>query len=267
MATVREGKVVIFGAGGPVGAMAVRTLKDEYTLRVTDLRPLEEIAGIESRQGPRAPALEFPGSPHETRTVDITRYDQVLDACRGMDAVINTSVLRQDPVLSFQVSMVGAYNIAKAAAACGVKRVIHTGPFHVQLDHNADFWNDFDVGEVPLHPGDDIYALTKYLGGEIVRVFAERRNLEVLTFLYCHFRPGKVDEDEKGKGVGPFTVSWEDTGRAFLCGLRAPEMPGPCEVFLICAPLPHGKYRADKARLLLGWEARDVFADLYRGTN
>jgi hypothetical protein len=242
--------------------MAVRNLKDEYTLRVTDLRPLEEIIDREQRQGPRAPVLEFPGSPHESRKVDITRYDQVLEACRGMDAVINTSVLRQDPVLSFQVSMVGAYNVARAAA-CGVKRVIHTGPFHTQLHHNADFWNDFDVGEVPLHPGDDIYALTKYLRGHLVRVFAERSNLEVVTFLYCHFRPARVEEDEMGKGVGPFTVSWEDTGRAFPCGLRAPEMPSPYEEFLICAPLPHGKYRADKARLLLGWEARDLFPGLY----
>ncbi len=264
MATVREGKVVIFGAGGPVGAVAVSSLKDNYTLRVTDLRPLEEIVANESRQGPRAPVLQLPGAPHEYRIVDITRYDQVLEACRGMDAVVNTSVLRQDPVLSFQVSMVGAYNVAKAAAACGVKRVIHTGPFHTQLYHNADFWNDFGVGEVPLHPGDDIYALTKYLGGQIVRVFAERCNLEVLTYLYCHFRPGKVEAKEKGEGVGSFTVSWEDTGRAFICGLRAPEMPSPYEVFLICAPLPHGKYRADKAWRLLGWKARDLFADLYR---
>ncbi len=35
MATVSSGNVVIFGAGGPVGAAAIVSLKDRYTLRVT----------------------------------------------------------------------------------------------------------------------------------------------------------------------------------------------------------------------------------------
>jgi hypothetical protein len=35
-------------------------------------------------------------------------------------------------------------------------------------------------------------------------------------------------------------------------------MPSPCEVFLICAEQPHRKYRVDKARRLLDWEAADT---------
>jgi len=174
-------------------------------------------------------------------------------------------VVRPHPVLAFRVNMVGAYNIARAAAECGLKRLIHTGPFHTSLNHNADHSNDFEVTEdIPLHPGEDLYALTKYLGGQITRVFAERCGLEVLTFLYCGFRPRKIREEEKGKGIGPFYTSWEDTGEAFLYGLRAAEMPAPYEPFFICSKLPHQKYRVDKAKRLLGWEARDTFEELYR---
>ena len=54
MATVGSGHVVIFGAGGPVGAAAIASLKDHYTLRVTDLRSMEEVA-ISPPQNPRAP--------------------------------------------------------------------------------------------------------------------------------------------------------------------------------------------------------------------
>ena len=265
MATVREGKVVIFGAGGPVGATAIGALKDHYTLRSTDVRPMEEICREESPQGPRAPVPELLGPPHENHVVDIAVYDQVLEACEGMDAIINVSVVRPHPVRAFTVNMVGAYNVAKAAVACGVKRLIHTGPFHVSLGHDADYWNDFGVvDDVPLHPGDDLYALTKYLGGEISRTFTQRCPLEVLTFLYCGFRPAEVRPDERGKGVGTFTVSWEDTGEAFLYGLRAPEMPQPYEVFFICSPTPDRKHRVDKAKRLLAWEARDTFEELYR---
>lgn len=265
MATVDAGRVVIFGAGGPLGAMAIQALKGEYQLRVTDVRPMEEISRSPSPQGPRAPVPELLGEPHENRVVDITRYDQVLEACRGMDAVINVSVLRHELNRAFSVNYVGAYNVAKGAVECGVKRLIHTGPFHTWMGHNADYWNDFQVGDdIPLHPGEDLYAVTKYLGGHVTRVFAEGCGLEVLTFLYCGFRPRKIEEEERGKGMNPFLISWEDAGESLLYGLRAPEMPGPYEVFFICTSSPQDKYRVDKARKLLGWEAKDRFEELYR---
>jgi len=197
--------------------------------------------------------------------VDVTRYDQVLEACRGADAAINLTVLRHQLERAFAVNMVGAYNIARAAAECGVKRLIHTGPFATWLGHDADYWNDFQVVEdVPLHPGDDLYALSKYLGGHVMRVFAERCGLEVLTFLYCGFRPRKIDSEERGKGINPFVVSWEDAGQSLLYGLRAKAMPGPYEVFFICTRTPQDKYRPDKAMRLMGWEAKDNFEALYR---
>ena len=263
MATVKTGRVVLFGAGGPVGAAAIASLKDHYTLRVTDLKPMEEVAASPP-QNPRAPIPEVLGAPHENRVVDIVDYDQVLAACEGMDAAINVSVLRPHPVLAFKVNMVGAYNVAKACVACGIKRLIHTGPFHTSLNFDADYWNDFQLyDDIPLHPGDDLYALTKYLGGHITRVFAEREGLEVLTFIYTSFRPGKVLPEERGKGLHPYSTSWEDTGEAFRYGLQAPPMPSPYETFFICSHLPHDKYRPDKAKRLLGWEAQDGFEALY----
>ena len=265
MASVDGGRVVIFGAGGPVGATTMEALKDHYTLRCTDLVPLERIVAGERRQNPRAPLPPLLPEPHERRVVDVTRYDQVLEACRGMDAAVNVTVVRDHPEKAFTVNTVGAFHVARAAAECGLRRLIHTGPFHVALHHDADSWHDHDVpDEIPLHPGDDLYALTKYLGGEITRVFAERRGVETLTFLYCLFRPGEVRPEERGSGVGPFVVSWEDTGRAMLLGLRAPEMPSPHEVFLICAAQPSRKYRVDKARRLLDWEAADTWEELLR---
>ena len=263
MATVKEGKVVLFGAGGPVGAATIQSLKDHYTLRVTDLRPMEEII-VAPPQNERAPIPEVLSAPHEHRVVDITEYEQVRAACEGMDAVINVSVVRPHPVLAFQVNTVGAYNVARACVECGIKRLIHTGPFHTSLNFNADYWHDFQIDDnIQLHPGDDLYALTKYLGGHITRVFAEREGLEVLVFIYTAFRPSEILPDERGRGLHPYTTSWEDTGEAMRYGLQAPEMPSPYENFFICARLPHDKYRPDKAKRLLGWEARDTFEALY----
>lgn len=265
MGAVESGNVAIFGAGGPVGAAAARALRDRYTLRLTDLQPIAELAAQGKPQSPGAPVPEFLAPPHECLVVDVTDYEQVLGAARGMDALINVTVVRPDLRAAFDVNMVGAYNVAKAAVELGIRRIIHTGPFHTSLDHNADTWSDFGVtDDIPLHPGGDLYAVSKFLGGEITRVFAERCSLEVVTFLYCHFMPADGGDRADGSGCYPFVTSWEDTGEAFLYGLRLRELPRPYEPFLICADIPHAKYTPRKARQVLGWEPTHRFERLWK---
>lgn len=263
MASIESGKVCIYGAGGPVASAATQSLKEHYELRLTDLGDVHEIRKGEP-QSKGAPMPVLPELPHEWRCVDVTDYEQVREAAEGMDALINATVIRPDPVLAFHVNMTGAYNVMKAAVACGIKRIIHTGPLHIHLNHEGDYWYDFDIhDETPLHPGSDLYALTKYLGGNIVRLFAEANDLEVVTFLYCNFMPADAGENADGSGTGPFATSWEDTGEAFRYGLRATKLTQPYEVFFICADLPQGKYGSSKAKRLLGWKPKDNFERLY----
>ena len=265
MPPVLSGKVAVYGAGGPVGAAAARYLKDHYTLRLTDVRPIPEIFAAGKPQSPGAPLPEPLAPPHECRVVDVADYEQVLDAARGMDALVNVTVVRPHLTPAFHVNLIGAYNVARAAAELGIRRIIHTAPYHLNLNHNGDYWWDYVVpDDVPLHPGGDLYAASKYLGGEVTRSMAEELGLEVITFLYCNFMPGDGGERPDGSGCGPFVTAWEDCGEAFLFGLRAPDMPSPYEPFFICAPAPHGKYPPDKAKRLLGWEARHRFERLWQ---
>jgi hypothetical protein len=190
--------------------------------------------------------------------VDITDYEQVHEAARGMDALINTSVLRERLKPAFEVSMVGAYNVAKAAVEHGIRRVIHTGPQHLFM-----YEGDFDVpSDAPIRPKSDLYAVSKYLGGEIMRIFAERHGIEVLNFLFCGFLPDDVEAGTRGDG-GSFVTSWGDTGQSFLYGLRAPALPRPYEQFFICADLPRSRFSPAKAKRLLGWEAQQRFEHLW----
>ena len=64
MPPVLEGKVAIFGAGGPVGVVAARALQDRYTLRVTDVRPLSQITTPQSPGAPLPqPLPQLPKQP------------------------------------------------------------------------------------------------------------------------------------------------------------------------------------------------------------
>lgn len=260
-------KVAIFGAGGPVGAAAARALREHYTLRLTDVRPMAEIAAEGKPQSPGAPLPEALAPPHECRVVDVTDYGQVLDAARGMDALVNCTVVRPDPVKAFHVNMLGAYHVARAAVECGITRIVHTGPQAVINHHEADYYRDFQVhDDVPQRPGSGLYSITKYLGEEITRVFAERHGLEVAEFVYCAFRPAEGAEDGRSGGLFCFTTAWEDTGEPFLHALRAPSsaFERPLERFLITSCLPHGKFGPSaKAERLLGWTPRHDFHHLW----
>lgn len=248
-------RVVIFGAGGPMGASTARSMRDSYTLRLTDLRPISEIRSeLRARNEYDRivpPALD---APHESRVVDVRDPDQVMAACEGMDAIINTSVLRMDPVDAFRVSSIGAYNIARAAAAHGIRRIVQTGPLlHLVHGHGSHLWDYQIPVEAPSRPYESLYFLSKYLGQEIMRVFAEHHDLEVAVMLFWELVNPAVIRHQP-----PFFVSWPDAGRALHRALEVPALPTAYEEFNVSVDLPHGKFDHSKIRRVLGWEPLDV---------
>jgi nucleoside-diphosphate-sugar epimerase len=250
-------RVVIFGAGGPLGAATAAALARDHVLRVTDLRSLAEIIAENKPQSLGAPLPQLLDPPHERQVVDITDPGAVLEAVRGMDAIINCSVLRWDPVESFRVNMLGAYNVMRAAVACGIRRVVHTGPAHVTHPHPASYWYDFDVGaDVPQRPM-TLYNLTKFLGQEVCRLFADEYNLEVPSLLFGNFINPENPYPVGPLGAWVMMISWEDAAQAVRQALRVPSLPHPYEQFHITTDLPHGKYSNDKAKQLLNWQPRD----------
>lgn len=250
-------RVVVYGAGGPLAAVTTEALARDHVLRLTDIRPLADIVAENKPQSEGAPLPRVLGAPHEERVVDVAETDEVIAAARGMDAIINCSVVRPDPVQAFRVNTLGAYNVMRAAVANGIRRVVHTGPQQVTLPSPAGYWYDFHLSDdVPSRPGAQLYILTKFLGQEICRVFAEEHDLEVPTLLFSSFVNPSNPAPEP-LGAFAFSISWEDAGEALRQALRAPSFPRPFEVLHIVGDLPHGKYDNDKAKQLLKWQPRD----------
>ncbi len=261
-------RVTLFGAGGPVGVMATRALRDTYRLRLTEVWPLADLAAEGRPQSPGAPLPEPLPAPHEESVVDVFDYAQVLDASRGAQALINCTVVRHDTAGAFRVNVAGAYHVAKAAVELGIRRIIHTGPQLVMTAPPVDYADDFNVpDDVPPRGSSHRYSLSKYLSEELTRVFAEAHGLEVACFTYCQFRPADWSEDADGSGVFHFTTAWEDTGAPFLKALQAPSsaFERPYERFHITSRLPQGKFgHLGKAKRLLDWEPEHDFSRLYR---
>lgn len=246
-------KVVIFGSSGPMGSATSRELADVYTVRQSDLRSVAEaLTSWSSGMGSRPQPVQLE-APHEFRRVDMGDTQQVVDACAGMDAIINCSVLRPELHAAFKVNTVGAFNIGLGAVVHSIRRIVQTGPFQ-QMDpgYGSYVW-DYDIPvDAPCRPLDYLYHHTKYLGQEILRVFAEYHELEVPVMLF--WRLAALDEPHQ---IPPFAVTYEDSARSLRAALEAPSLPSPYEQFHVSVDLPHRRFELGKAKSLLGFEARD----------
>jgi nucleoside-diphosphate-sugar epimerase len=249
--------VVIYGAGGPLAAAASEVLADQHVLRLTDIRPLADIVAENKPRQSGAPLPRSLDPPHETRVVDVSDPDQVMEAARGMDAIVNCTAMRTHPVQAFSVNTLGAFNVMRAAVAHGIRRIVHTGPTQLFLPGPAGFEYDFDLSaDIPRRPGTDLYYLSKFLGQEICRVFAEEHDLEIPCLLFGTFLDPAGTPYEP-HGAYPFAISWADAAEALRLALDVPSYPRPFEVLHVGTDLPHGKYSNEKAKRLLNWQPRD----------
>ena len=179
-----------------------------------------------NRAGRRCRACSTP--PHEVRAVDVTDYSQVLEATRGMDAVINMTVMRHDPVEAFRVNTLGAYNVIRAAVECGIRGVVQTGPQQVTNTMPGGYWSDIDLpSNVPPRPGVALYFISKFLGQEIVRDLrpgarpgGRRRCCSGHSRTPTTARPDEL-------GCYPFLVSWADAAEAVRGALARAGIPPP----------------------------------------
>lgn len=257
-------RIVIFGSGGPLASSTAKEMaQGDYVLLQTDVRPLADILAENKPQLPGAPLPTILAAPHEERFVDVTDYAQVLAASEGMDAIINCTVIRHSIDQSFRVNLLGAFNVMRAAVTHGIRRVVHTGPFMLgQKGAGGYYWDDYLVDDIPARPGDGMvsYIITKLLGQEVCRIYAEQYQLEVPTLTFAGFYNPEVVT----AGLATLAVSWADAARAIRCAVEVPSLPSPYEYMHIGADTPIGVFPNDKAKRILNWQPQDDLHEWWR---
>jgi nucleoside-diphosphate-sugar epimerase len=241
----RPKRVLFLGASGLIGPYLTPGLGD-YELTLADIKDHPE------------------GVP--VQRVDVTDYEQVLAAARGHDAVMNYTVVRGDPDLSFHVSVRGAWNVMRAAAELGIGKVLHSGPEYVRpyYDH------DFDIDNPPDAPGTGWYSVTKLLSREICRVWARTYGIITPTFLFNLL--GEVPAEAPArKDFHPFFIVWPDLQHACRLALDLESLPATerhtadnYEEFHLHSHEGQGKFSLDRPRRVLGYEPTQDWTELYR---
>jgi nucleoside-diphosphate-sugar epimerase len=221
-----------------LGPHVVRALEGHHELRLTDVVDID--------------------SAHDHLVVVVGSLEEVTEAAAGVDAIVNCSVSRRDRRLAFDVNARGCYNAMSAAVEHGVRRVVNTGPrFSLlgpsYLDH------DFGLGpDVPPQSGTGLYPISKSLGQEICRVFAENHDVYVVYLIVSRFLdPGQVPVTSEDNS---FSVTWGDAAEAVRCAVEVepgrPTLPQRKVLRLFrCAPRPV-RLREDRKDTWLGSPAR-----------
>ena len=135
-------RIVVTGANGHVGNNLVRELLDNGYLVVATVR--------DSAKG--EPLKEYAGAERLTIEIaDVLSTDSWQQIMQGADGLIHTATVYSttgDAQTILETANIGVENVFRAAAAAGVKRIVHTSsiaavgstPKGVIKDHT--FWND-----------------------------------------------------------------------------------------------------------------------------
>lgn len=186
-------KVIVTGGAGFIGSHLVDALvKEGYSVTVID----NLSTGKKSQVNKKAKFIK----------TDICDLKKIKPYFRGADKVFHLAARAriqpsiQNPVPTFESNVAGTLNVLLAARDAGVKRVIYSA--------SSSSYGDQDT--LPLHEEmsprfKNPYALSKYIGEELCRLFSNLYGLETVSLRYFNvYGPRQLTSGAYATVVGIF---------------------------------------------------------------
>jgi len=248
-------RVLITGAGGTIGTVLRRRLRERYQLRLLAHEEIDEPAVI----------------------ADISDGAAIRPAFEGIDVVLHLAAAANvdstwDQLLAPNV--VGAYNVFEAARAAGVRRVVFASSTHAVGMHGVEAapelyrLDDERVfsDEVALRP-DSLYGASKAFGEILGRYFSERHGMSVICLRVGFVSPAaneafrsprELPERQRAAGprAGAIWLSHRDCAALFAAAIDA-QPALKWAVAYGTSDNPRQVWDLSSARRLLGYHPRD----------
>lgn len=135
---------------------------------------------------------------------DIRDYETLMRALDGVNCIFHqaavTSVSRSwdDPIYTFDVNSIGTLKLIIAASKSGVKKIIYASSSSVYGDTPILPKNE-DMQPKPISP----YALSKLMGEQKLRLFAESAGINIIMLRYFNVYGPRQDESSPYAAVVP----------------------------------------------------------------
>ncbi len=160
-------RVLLTGAAGRIGTAFYAEFQNRYWFRLADYND-------EIKDRPLT-------ADHDAVVVDITQFDQLLAACDGIDTVVHLAA-DPSPEADFHESLLqnniaGTYNVFRAAAESGCRRVIFASSVHAVLGYPE---SEPVPEAAPVWPV-NMYGVSKCFGEATARKFATSEGLSSIA--------------------------------------------------------------------------------------
>ncbi len=180
--------VLITGAAGDVGTHLRRELAGRYKLRVSDIKPVKDLAKGE-----------------KFVRADVSKLPDMLRATRGVDALVHLGAwpVEGDWPLILSSNIIGAYNGFEAARRNGVKRVVFASSNHAVGFYRRDETIDHLAAPKP----DSRYGVSKAFGEALGALYAHKYGLGVLAIRIGNVNPEPLDKRRLAIWVSPRDIA------------------------------------------------------------
>jgi UDP-glucose 4-epimerase len=187
VADLGDSRILVIGGAGFIGSHVVDLLLREPVARVT---VLDNFVRGRREHLPEDPRLDV-------RTASILDRAALTEAMAGADLVLHLAALWlgecvHDPRAALEVNVTGTFNVAEAAVAAGVKRLVFSSSASVYGDALA-----VPMAEDHAFNNRTMYGATKIAGEQILRALNDQHGLEYVGLRYFNAYGPRMDD----KGV------------------------------------------------------------------
>ena len=140
------------------------------------------------------------------RKADIIRYDEFAPEFKGADVIFHTAALARiqpsikDPRSTFRANVEGTFNVLMAARAAGVKRVVYSASSSAYGDQTT-----LPLREEMATRPKNMYALSKFMGEEMCRMFSDLYGIETVCLRYFNvYGPRQTNDGPYATVIGIF---------------------------------------------------------------
>ena len=187
-------RILVTGAAGQVGSTVARGLRQRHQVRGHDRVPMPEL--------------------DDTVVSDLTDFDAVLEATRGMDGVAHIGGLpggdEWEPI--HHSNIIGTHNVFEACRRNGVKRVAFASRIGVWSKFPRGVTLTVDLAPTPV----GFYTISKVFGESIAYSYAHEYDMGCVCVRIGDFHLGR-DQPES-----PLHLSYGDCLRVFEQALVHP---------------------------------------------